>query len=472
MAENFIDQQTFFNWLGGVGRAILGRSSAKFNFNRSFQPVNQKIILLDTSLTQLMNVAVNVPHLNIVISEGAKMFSNMEIRHVNKDGVDIENSEVIKLLNNPNPLQNMEGFLYDYYVNNAIYSSAVCYKNKSQLSEIPKLLWWLPTGFVKINLTGKMFRQYKIEEIIESYDLLYYNDTFKPDEILHIFEGIGNQILKPVSRIEVLQIPLSNIVAALKSNNIILTERGLIGFISKDPNADGNLGTLPMTETERKRVEDQYQSDRSLDSERSHVMVSGESLKWTPMTFDVGQLKLYEGLEDSFALCCGAWGIDRDVFPSIKGATNENKVAGEKKTYNSTMLPLAKKLCNYLAQDLGITERGEKLIPSYSHLPIMQEDKVKENQADKLLVEKLKILYDLNIIDRETFATLADVELGEAVVQTNGVDSLGKVPLALAQLALARERANTAEDAALSKTLGDAMDILTSRLATEIILTK
>jgi len=413
MADVFNDQQKFFNWLGGVGRAILGKSSAKFNFNRSFQPANQKVILLDTSITQLMNVAVNVPHLNIVISEGAKMFSNMQIRHVDKEGKDIENSEVLKLLNNPNPLQNMEGFLYDYYVNNAIYSSAVMYKNKSMLSDIPQVIWWLPTGFVKVNLTGKMFRQYKIEEIIENYELMYYNDKFEPSEILHICEGIGNQILKPVSKIEVLQMPLSNIVAALKSNNIILTERGLIGFISQDkPTNDGD-GIIPLKDPERKRIEDQYQSDRSLDSDRSHVLVTTASLKWNPVTFDVKQLMLYEGLEDSFGLCCGAWGIDRDVFPSTKGATFENKAAGEKKTYNSTMLPLGKKLCNYLAEDFKLSEKGEKLLASFDHLPIMQSDEVKKETAAKILVEKLAVLFDKGIIDREKFADYADVELAK-----------------------------------------------------------
>lgn len=469
MSDVFIDQQKFFTWLGGVGRAILGRSSQKFNFNRDLYPANAKTILIDTSITQLMSVACNVPHLNIVISEGAKMFSNMEIRHVDRDGNDIENSEVIKLLNNPNPLQNLEGFLYDYYVNNAIYNSGICYKNKSGLSDIPKLLWWLPTGFVKINLTGKMYRQHQLDEIIENYELLYYNDTFQPQEILHICEGVGQQILKPVSKIEALQIPLSNIVAALKSNNIILTERGLIGFIGRDSAGGDSMGLAPFPTEEQERVENQYQKDRGLDSGRSHVMVTTAALKWNPMTFDVQQLQLLEGLEDAFGLVCGAWGIDRDVFPSVKGATNENKVAGEKKTYNSTMLPLGKKLCNYLTQDFKLRERGEKLIACFDHLPIMQDDRVKQATAEKILVERLSILKKDGIIDRETYAEIAGVILGKESSTGGAVDSLGKIPLAIQQLALARERANTAGDTDLSKQLGSAMDILNAQLSALIL---
>lgn len=411
MADNFVDQNGFRNWLGGVGRAILGKSSQKFNFNRNYQPANAKAILLDTSLTELMKVAVNVPHLNIVISEGAKMFSNMEIRHVNKDGVDIENSDILKLLNNPNPIQNLEAFLYDYYVNNAIYSGAICYKNKSALSKIPNVLWWLPTGYIQVNLTGKMFRQFKIEDIIESYFLFQYNEKFEPSEIIHITEGIGQTILKPTSKIEVLQIPLSNIVAALKSNNIILTERGMIGFISKDNSDSAGMGQLRMSPDEEVKVRAQYNSDNSLDSDRSHVGVFSGSLKWTPMTFDVSQLKLYEGLEDSFGLCCAAWGMDRDIFPSTKGATNENKEAGEKKTYNSTMLPLGKKLCRVFEQDFGLREKGEKLLCSFSHLPIMQEDKLKEGQAKSAVITGLSKALADGVIDHLTYATEAELPL-------------------------------------------------------------
>lgn len=415
-SDGFIDKLSFFNWMGGVGRAILGRSQ-KFNFNRNFQPVNQKVILIDVGITQLMNVAVNVPHLNVVISRGAEMFSNMEIIHLDKNGKPVENSPVLKFLSKPNPLQNQESFLYDFYINNAIYASNFGYKNKSSVMPLPSVIWWLPPGYVKINLTGKLYRQFKIDEIIESYELMFYNDSFEPAEILHIAEGIGQTIINPTSKIEVLQIPLSNIMAALKSNNIILTERGLIGIISNDkPNNDGD-GAIPMSDKERERIENTYQQDRSLDSKRSHVMVTTSSLKWQPMTFDVGQLKLYEGLEDSFGLICGEYGIDRDVFPSVKGATYENKLQAVKSTYQNALQPLGNKLLNYIASDFGLTDHGEKLICSYAHVPAMQDDKVREGQARNLLINGLSIALRDGVINHKTYADQAELPMtGDGVI--------------------------------------------------------
>lgn len=401
-------ESSFKGWFSGVGRAILGRSS-KFNFQRNWNPVNAKVILIDTSFNELMRVAQNVPHLNVVISRGAEMFSNMKIKHKDKAGKEIEGSEILKLLNNPNPLQQLEGFLYEFYVNNAIFSANFGYMNGSGLKKIPKFLWWLPPGYMKINTTGKMYRQTSIEGIVENYMLNFDTEPFLPKEIIHMTEGISDNNLKSSSKIESLQIPLSNIVAGLKSNNIILTERGLIGFISKETSKEMG-GDMPLTEQERMRIEKQYQKDRNLDSTNSHVMVTGNSMKWVPMTFDVKQLMLYEGFEDSFGLICGEYGIDRDVFPSIKGATNENKEMGLKATIQNTLQPLGTKLCNVIAQRLGVTEAGETLEATFEHMPVMKEDQLKMEQSEKTKVEKLSILKADGIISEEQYAKLANVE--------------------------------------------------------------
>ena len=461
------DRENIFDYFGNIGRAILGRSN-KFIYNKEqFTRLNQKVILIDCSYGELISVAQNVPHLNTVITKGAEMFSNMELKHLDKDGNKIENSEIIKLLNKPNPLQSLEGFLYELYVYNAVYANNFIYKNYgSRLSDLPSLLWCLPPSEIKINLTGKIYRQIRIEDIIKNY-VLYGDDTpFTSTEIIHIADGISSNAINAKSKIESLQIPLSNIIAALKSTNIILTERGLIGFISNEGNKDGD-GALPMDEKERKRIEDQYQSDRSLDSKRSHVLISTANLKWIPMTFDMGQLKLYEGLEDAFANICAAYGIDRDIFPSTKGATNENKKQGLITTYQNTIQPLANKVVNVFAEQFKITERGERLVADYSWLPVMQEDKVKEQATEKTKAEMLSILVDKGIISREAFAEMMGVELSGS--PQSGSDSLGKIPLALQQLALARERANTVGDTALSVSIGEAMDVLTAQMVNTVI---
>lgn len=405
-SENFLR-----GWFSGIRRSVLGTNGGKFNMNRNVIPINQKVILIDTSFDELIGIAQNVPHLNTVISRGAETFSQGIIKHLDKDDKEIENSPVLKLLNKPNPLQNGESFLYYFYVNNAIYSSNFAYMNKgSQLVELPSIIWWLPPGRMKINLTGKMYRQTSLDGIIENYMLTYDEEPFLPKEIIHISEGISQNMLKPTSKIEALQIPLSNIVAALKSKNIILTERGLIGFISGDNKANASGMGKELTANERKAFEKQYQEDRSLDSRNSHVLLTEANMKWVPMTFDMIQLRLTEGLEDDFNAICGAYNLDRDMFPSVKGATKENKGMGLKATIQNAMQPLGKKLMTEFSARLGVTERGERLEMSWDHLPIMKEDELFASQAKKELVEALSILKRDGIIKPEQYAKLAEVD--------------------------------------------------------------
>lgn len=412
-----------FNYFGGIGRAILGRGTGKFNLGSQqyYNRIDQKEILVDCSFNQLISVAQNVPHLNTVISKGAEMFSNMEIKHKDKKGEEIENSEVLALLSKPNPLQSLEGFLYDYYINNAIYSAAYGYKNYAGgSSKLPRVLWWLPSGLMKINTTGKVYRQFDIDGIIKNYEMEGDKTPFETKEIINIREGVSQNPLTPYSRIEALQIPLSNIVAALKSNNIILTERGMIGFISRDT---GNTNDgMPINQKEKEQFQKQYKNEYDLDGNSGHVGIFSNSLKWVPMTFDVDQLKLYEGLEDSFAQICGAYGIDRDIFPSTKGATFENKSQGLKTTIQNTMQPLGTKLCNVLADHLGVTAKGETLECCFEHMPIMKDDEVKEYTALKLKAEYLSILLKDGVISHDQYALLAEVEMDGGIPNAEGSD--------------------------------------------------
>lgn len=396
----FPPDSEFMQYISGIGRAILG-SSPKFHTNNipNWTPKNYKNVLIDMSMGQLMNVAQNVPHLNVVISKGAEMFANMEIKHLDSKGKVIENSDIIKFLRKPNPLQKLDSFLYEYYVFHAIYRQAFMYANRgSRLIPIPGALWNLPGGWMKVNLTGRVYDQVDISGIVESYQFTDGSRTWTPEEIVHVAQGIGMDKYRVKTTIEALQIPLSNIVAGLKSDNIILTERGLIGFISHDAGKDA-YGSTPPDMDEMKRISRAYKKNTSLDSTNGHVQFTHAPVKWVPMSFDVKQLMLHEGMENYFGIICGAFGTDRDIFPSTKGATNENKNVGLKNTYQNTMQPLANTLMEYLSDVFGLVERNERLVGGYDWLPVMKEDGLKSAQTLKAQTDSIALLVNNNVIN-------------------------------------------------------------------------
>ena len=399
------EENGLLDYFGGVFRAIVGRPG-KFYRQTQWQRIGDREVLLDCSYGNLIKVAHDVPHLNVVISKGAEMFSNMQVRHLNSKGEEIEKSPILKFLRKPNPLQTFETFAYEYFIHNAVYRVAFEYNNYgSGLFDTPSVLWHLPPGEMKLNLTGKIYEQHEIEGIIENYELLVTGKKYTPREVVMIMDGVASNGITPASRIETLQIPLSNIMAALKSRNIIWGERGAIGIISTEASRDSD-GALPLNKGEQDRIQKEYQKDYDLDSRKGHVIVTGANLKWTPTTFDMSQLMLTEGLEDEFATICGSLRIDRDCFPSVKGATFENKKQGEVLTYQSSMLPLANKWLAALAERWGLSTRDERLVASYDHLPVMQEDKQKKAAAMKTAVDAVCAMIEKNMCNPKQGAVI------------------------------------------------------------------
>lgn len=415
------DRENIFDVFGGLARSILGRNG-KFNFSRDYKPANSKVDLVDCSWGNLMQLANNVPHLNMIIGRGAEMYSGMEIKQYQGKGKsrkEIDNSEALEFLRQPNALQRQSSWLFDFYVQNAIYKTTFCYKNKpSNLSAIPSALWWLPGEAMKINLTGKMFDQVSIEGIIESYELLGYDKKYFPNEVIHIIDGVSQNKITATPTIVAQQLNLSNIVAILKSYNIITTEKGMIGFIGGDAKDSTGMG-IQMTEKERTQFENAYQRQYGLDSKNGHVMITQAPLKWVPMTFPVKDLMLFEGAEDAFAGLCGAFGHDRDIYPSVKGATFENKKQGLINTYQNAMMPLGKKMLEPISDIFQLHKKGQYLEPSWEHLPVMQEDEGEKASAlSNNVTAYSKMLAD-GVISHEQYAELAGVKMDGAGVSVS-----------------------------------------------------
>ena len=109
------------------------------------------------------------------------------------------------------------------------------------------------------------------------------------------------------------------------------------------------------------------------------------------MSFPMKDLMLLECIESDFQSICAAYGADRDLFPSTKGATFENKNNGLRATYQNTIQPQADDFINTLNNALGLFKQGLYLEACYDHVPVLQEDKQMEEQAEKTQTEYLNI---------------------------------------------------------------------------------
>jgi HK97 family phage portal protein len=395
-------------------------------FGQTFQPLtyNQLIgtktpVLIDTG--NLMQVYQSVPHLRAVIDKKAEMMSNMEVKVLDEFGNEIQHP-VLNLFAKPNPLQSTEKFISQYSTMLNIYANAFIYKNQGLPNSLPLTMWNLPSGDMQVNNTGKLFNQLTIDGIIESYELVSVSQTFTPSQVLHISIGDVNQYYIGQSKIHTLTLPISNILASLKSRNILITERGAIGILSSaSKDSDGGV---PLGREERERIERQYQRDRGLDSTKGHVVVTNSALSWQPMTIPVRDLMLFEEIEDDFSAILSAYGVSRDIFPSTKGATFENQKEALKTTYQNTIQPEADGLMNSLTSFLGLNREGLKLVADYSWLPCMKEDEKRIQEIETAKVTALHQQFTDGAITIDEYRNELGLMQREATIDNSQEDKI------------------------------------------------
>lgn len=355
------------------------------------------------------------PLLNIAINRKAELFSNgrWKVVSVNDEEKEYPNDDVLKLLNNPNPLQNCNEFLKQYSICCDIFATELIYALRATKNQDPSALYILPNAMMTIVPTGKLYMQNKLDQIIAYYMMQGVGvgkQRWEVDEIIYNAQNVGTNLIGQ-SKIPALNKPISNIMGALETRNIIIHDKGAIGILTANGGGDGS-GVIPLSEPERLKIENQFRRDTDIYGDRSKVKITTASMQWQNMSYPVKDLMLFEENEEDFGWICGAFNLDRDIFPSVKGATFENKKQGEIATYQNAIKPQADDLADCLTHNFKelFNTRNRKLKLCYDHLPIMKEDELKEAQAEKLEVERLSLLKRDGIINAETYAKLAGVE--------------------------------------------------------------
>lgn len=348
-------------------------------------------ILID--MENLYAVYVGSPHLRAVIDRKAEMFKNMEICLKDKNGEKVEKHPILDLLNKPNVLQNREQWLAQLSIQQDIWTVAFVYKlygYRFDATTLPKALWNMPPDMMKINRTGKIWEQTTIEGIIKSYELLDgSNKEMTPDEILLLSTQTGQNYITGESKLLSLRTVISNIDSALKTRNCIINDRGALGILANNSkDADGGV---PLDGKERERIEKQYRESYGIGDDQRKILITNSALTWSPMSFPTKDLLLFEEIEDDFAAICAAFGMSRDIFPSVKGATFENAEQAVKQTYQNTIQPQADQLMRTLTAHFGLDREGFELEAEYDWLPVMKEDELHEAQAEAAEHQSIQI---------------------------------------------------------------------------------
>lgn len=353
------------------------------------------------------NIYITTPQLYAIIQRRGFLLSSGKWKHYDKNGELIENSPVVKLLENPNPLMNGKDHLRQMNENKCVFGNNYEYILGAPLLDVPKGLTNLNPVQIRTKTTGKYYTSTSIDEIIEYYELMNNGDAddrFKPDEINHTRMVNGQNPVIGESPMRALYMPISNIRSAYGFRNVIMNKKGALGILSNQ--SKDSAGAVPMDEKERKRLEKEYQKNYGLDDDQMQVVMTNSSLNWQAMSYPTKDLMLFEEVDADFRTLIDAYGLNDNIFSREKGTTFTNMAEGLKQAYETTIIPESEEISLNRTRLFGLEQRGEVVKLDYSHIPVLQEDKSKEAETIERISRAAEVLVERGIVTSDEVRTL------------------------------------------------------------------
>lgn len=350
----------------------------------------KEAVWLDTG--DAWRLYIEIPELRSVINKRATMMSSNEPKLYDKSGKLVEKHWLLDMIKHPNAIQSWSDVVYSIAVQDALYSNVIIY-SPIRSFEIRNLFVPLPANKIEINLSGKKLKQMDKENLIDNFIFTYDDktkETIEWQDAIYLTTADGMNIVKPISRIDTLKYPLSNIQAGYKKRNVLLENIGAIGILSAQQTDMG--GAIPMTPEERDQIrKDWYR--RSKDE----LIITEANVNWQPMSYPTKDLMLFEELTADKIALIDAYGLSINLFSSEKGATFSNVRDSIRMVFTDTIIPETQQIYNSLISQFGLEKEGYYLEACFDHLPILQNDQKESADVRKINSETMKILSEIGI---------------------------------------------------------------------------
>jgi len=210
----------------------------------------------------------------------------------------------------------------------------------------------------------------------------------------------------PLSKIAGLEWAISNIMAAMEADNVLLRKKGPLGFISQDSSKDPVAGYVPLSPKEKLEVQTDL-SNYGLSWSQFQYVVTRHGLKWNPMSYNVQELDTKATIRQGIDSICDRYGYPAELM-SGKNATYENRTSSERWLLNNVSIPENNR------DMLKYTTYFETNVTCYfGDIPVLQDAVLANGQGLKYRTEALDIQYKTGIITKNQYLQALELDTVE-----------------------------------------------------------
>jgi len=357
----------------------------------------KEAIWIDTN--NAWELYIEIPELRAVIEKRASMMSTNMPCLYDSNGEVVESHWLLDLIARPNAKQSWSDVVFTLSVQDALYSNAFAY-TPIRTFDIRNLFVPLPTNKVQIHLTGKRLKAMAENDLIKKYTFKYDDNTTEDidlKDMIYLTTDDGINLIRPISRIESLKYPLSNIKAQYHKRNVLLENIGAIGILSAKNSDIG--GAIVMTPEEKKALQKDW-----YNRQKDDLIITESDLTWTPMSYPTKDLMLFEELTADKLALIDAYGLNANIFSSVSGATFSNVRDSVRMVYTDTIIPETQQMYDTIMHQFGLAQQGYYLKAEFNHLPVLQQDEKLSSEAEKIKVDTFSIMLRDGVISKQQYA--------------------------------------------------------------------
>lgn len=383
---------TVWNFIANIANKRVGITRTNITTSNYQYLVDKPAWLSLNNPAQYREAVISNPVLNGCISILAKGVSNGEKYLVDLKGKEIPWSSGLKGVKNarklfidrPNPIQSAFEFNYERmymyftYGNNFVYANNPLETFETDITNV-QTLFNLPSEYVQIKQTGKIFDQTNIEGIIEKYILTCYNPVreYSVKNVIHFndinISNVGNSIIGS-SRLENLKYPITNTQLAFEAMNVILKSRGMQGII-KHNTKDAQGTQLPVQPESKKAVDEAFKKGYGVLENQNQFLIVEADIEYIKTIMNSSELGIYDEFSNNANIICNGFGVPPELYKTHKNnPTYENQVQAERRMYQGTIIPIVNNEDAYWTERLRMRDYGFELKTSFKHIAALQEN--------------------------------------------------------------------------------------------------
>lgn len=405
------------------GFNILGRGKDLYTQTRFTQQTQWKSFLKGTEWElcdtnkQKFNLYNTTAHLKCVIDRKALMKANGRYKEMrigsNGEPEEVENSEIVQLIENPNFLQSGNDYAALKSINYSVFGNSIEFFNS--VSGRRRAMWNLPIDEMTFERTGKSpYKQVDVKGVIEYYERQNVDGTterFEVENILHLREPNPNDPLVGLSKIPGLLMKLSNMRGAEGFDNRIINSNAMLGILSSEVSGANQMDPRPLDTDAQKKISQGLGMRFGMQEGKQDILQTEANVKWQSMSYPKKDLLLFETITEGHKLIIDTFGLNMNIF-SLTNQTYENMEHGIRLAYRDTIIPEAENEALAYTKMFGLDGKTRWLEQCFEHLDILKTDEseilLRKSQSIEILLR--------SGVSAESVSEITGIELGKVKV--------------------------------------------------------